>query len=73
MIYVERIWRGLQLGLDLYFLRLFFLLLIAPDETWYWAIIHWLAVGFFMALAVDNFMLLRDLLRKPKSRGAGAD
>jgi len=74
MIYVERIWRGLQLGLDFFFLRLLFLALIDPDIAWYWDIINWLFLGAFVAMALDDFMLLQDLLRKPrKKRGAGAD
>ena len=74
MIYTMRIWLGLQLGMDLLFLRLFFLALIAPDQPWYWTVIVLLAVGILMALAMHDFMELRELFKKPhKPRGTGAD
>ena len=77
MIYAQRIWRGLQLGLDLFFLRLFFLALITPDHPWYCAVIDGLAVSVLIALVMDDFMELRELFKKPRkpreSNGAATD
>jgi hypothetical protein len=73
MKYLERIWRGMMLAIDLYFMHLNLTEILKPGLRWYLLIFCWLMAGFWTAFAMYDFKMLKKAFKKHKSRrGAGA-
>jgi hypothetical protein len=69
-------WRGIMLVMNFYVLRILFLEVIKPDISWYIEILLWIAMGSFIAIAMDDFLLLKGLCKPIKSHkrsGSEAD